>query len=115
MRDQGEFDGSGPYNSPQTEYIVFDPEQVKSLDPVTYDDNGELIPLSDRFNPENVDIRWHESEGGGSVPRFTETPLGQELVAEALLPPLFAFMYHWKECDEWKNCFGNKESFEIFR
>lgn len=83
VRDQGEFDGSGPYNSPQTEYIVFDPEQVKSLDPVTYDDNGELIPLSDRFNPENVDIRWHESEGGGSVPRFTETPLGQELVAEA--------------------------------
>ena len=50
--------------------------------PVTYDDNGEVIPLSERFNPENVDIRWHESEGA-VLPRFTETPLGQELVAHA--------------------------------
>lgn len=54
----------------------------KTLAPVTYDDNGEVIPLSERFNPENVDIRWHESEGA-VLPRFTETPLGQELVAEA--------------------------------
>lgn len=34
------------------------------------------------FSPDNVDIQWHESEGGASL-RFTETPLGQELVAEA--------------------------------
>lgn len=62
VRDQGEYNGSGPYNSPQTEYIVFDSEQVKSLDPVTYDDNGKIIPLSERFNPENLDIRWHISD-----------------------------------------------------
>ena len=62
VRDQGEYNGSGPYNSPQTEYIVFDPEQVKSLDPVTYDDNRKVIPLSERFDPENVDIRWHTPE-----------------------------------------------------
>lgn len=31
-------------------YIVFDPNQVKSADPVTYDDNGNIIPLSERFN-----------------------------------------------------------------
>ena len=79
VKDFGEFAEND--RSPDTVYIVFDSEQVKSLDPVTYDDNGELIPLSDRFNPENVDIRWHETRGAGS--RFTETPLGQELVAHA--------------------------------
>ena len=47
---------------PMTEHIVFDPEQIKSLDPVTYDDNGNVIPLSQRFNPGNVDIRWHISD-----------------------------------------------------
>lgn len=32
-------------------YVVFDPEQIKSADPVTRDDNGNVIPLSKRFNP----------------------------------------------------------------
>jgi len=40
------------------EYIAFRPEQVKSADPVTYDDKGKPIPLSERFNPENPDIRY---------------------------------------------------------
>ena len=31
---------------PDTVYIVFDGKQVKSLDPVTYDDEGNVIPLS---------------------------------------------------------------------
>ena len=44
-------------DAPMTEHIVFDPEQIKSLDPVTYDDNGNVIPLSQRFNPTNPDIR----------------------------------------------------------
>lgn len=65
VRDQGEYNGSGPYNSPQTEYIVFDSEQVKSLDVVTYDDNRKIIPLSERFNPENLDIRWHTPDEAG--------------------------------------------------
>ena len=30
----------------------------KLLDPVTYDDNGNVIPLSERFNPEKEDIRY---------------------------------------------------------
>lgn len=30
---------------------------VKSADPFTYDDNGVLIPLSERFNPDSPDIR----------------------------------------------------------
>lgn len=40
-------------------YIFFDPRtQVKSGDAVTYDGNGNVIPLSERFNPENNDIRY---------------------------------------------------------
>ena len=40
--------------------IVKDSAQVKSADPVTYDDNGNVIPLSERFNPENQDIRFSQ-------------------------------------------------------
>lgn len=36
---------------------VYSAEQIKSADPVTYDDNGDVIPLSERFNPEKKDIR----------------------------------------------------------
>lgn len=35
-----------------------DSNSVKSSDPVTYDDNGNVIPLSQRFNPESRDIRY---------------------------------------------------------
>lgn len=32
--------------------------QIKSADPVTYDDAGEVIPLSKRFDMNNMDIRY---------------------------------------------------------
>lgn len=38
--------------------LAFDSNQLKSADPVTYDDAGNVIPLSERFNPEKDDIRW---------------------------------------------------------
>lgn len=39
--------------------VVFDPAtNVKSADPVTYDDAGNVIPLSQRFNPSSNDIRF---------------------------------------------------------
>lgn len=38
-------------------YAVLDPSKIKSADPATYDDKGNLIPLSERFNPESGDIR----------------------------------------------------------
>ena len=40
-----------------THTVAFSPEQIKSADPFTYDDQGNLIPLSERFNPESDDIR----------------------------------------------------------
>jgi len=41
-----------------TEYVVFSPHQIKSADPVTYDDSGNIIPLSQRFDSSKEDIRY---------------------------------------------------------
>ena len=49
-------------------YVVFDPNQLKSADPVTYDDNGNVIPLSERFNTENDDIRYSRSTANQQTP-----------------------------------------------
>ncbi len=67
-------DGESGYDSIELEYdghrwvngkrenvhtvIVFNPEQIKSADPVTYDDDGNIIPISERFNTEKTDIRY---------------------------------------------------------
>ena len=53
-------------------FVMFDPEQIKSANPVTYDDAGEVIPLSERFNPENPDIRFRQ-------PRFRDNPEARAL------------------------------------
>ena len=40
-------------------YIYFYPqEDIKSADAVTYDEKGKVIPLSERFNAKNDDIRY---------------------------------------------------------
>lgn len=41
-----------------TIYMTFESEQIKSADPVTYDDNGNVIPLSERFKEDDSDIRY---------------------------------------------------------
>ena len=38
--------------------IAFDSSQIKSADPATYDDQGNVIPLSQRFDPAKKDIRF---------------------------------------------------------
>ena len=45
-------------NNEDEEYIAFNSEQIKSADPVTYDDKGNVIPLSERFKDDNKDIRY---------------------------------------------------------
>lgn len=48
-------------------YIYFNPqEDVKSADAVTYDNKGKVIPLSERFNAENDDIRYSKRQGSFS-------------------------------------------------
>ena len=38
--------------------VVFSPNQIKSADPITRDDAGNIIPLSERFNRSNPDLRY---------------------------------------------------------
>jgi len=49
------------------EYGVFDANNIKSAEPVTYDDNGDVIPLSERFNPEQDDIRFSKANNNQRV------------------------------------------------
>ena len=57
--------GHMPYmTTDTTHYIVFNSNQIKSADLVTYDDNGNVIPLSKRFNADNNDIRYSYSKEG---------------------------------------------------
>lgn len=49
-------------------YVVFEPEQIKSAAPVTYDDNGNVVPLSKRFDAGNPDMRYALKIGSESVP-----------------------------------------------
>jgi hypothetical protein len=58
------------YAGKPTEYAVKSPNQIKSTDPVTYDDAGNVIPLSQRFNPETPDIRGY---GEGNIGVSKET------------------------------------------
>lgn len=45
-----------------TVYMFKDPNQAKSAEPITYDNNGNVIPLSERFNSRKRDIRFSLSE-----------------------------------------------------
>ena len=38
--------------------VIKDSAQIKSADPITYDNNGNVIPLSERFEADNADIRF---------------------------------------------------------
>ena len=53
----------------QSEMVVFDPNQIKSADPVTRDESGNVIPLSQRFNPADNRITFSlsPSKQGASV------------------------------------------------
>jgi hypothetical protein len=44
--------------NPVNQYVVFDANQIKSADSVTYDGDGNVIPLSERFNEKKSDIRY---------------------------------------------------------
>ena len=41
-----------------TVYAVFKPSQIKSADSATYDDGGNLVPLSERFSKRTDDVRF---------------------------------------------------------
>ena len=52
-------DKLGPLTSRfDTIYAVFSPSQIKSADPVTYDESGNVIPLSQRFDDKKSSILY---------------------------------------------------------
>ena len=51
-------------------YVVFDNKQMKLSDTVTYDNNGKIIPLSERFNANDNDIRYSLSKEGETPKRY---------------------------------------------
>ena len=58
-------------------YVIFNPNDAKSADAVTYDDNGKVIPLSERFNSDKRDIRYSrelelDSEGNALTQEQTD-------------------------------------------
>lgn len=70
IREGGDYGDAGV----STVYAVFKPTQrVKSADPVTYDDNGNVIPLSKRFDASNEDIRYsdRDNDSGFNINDFT--------------------------------------------
>ena len=54
----GNSDGVSIKHTNQTEYAVFNPNQIKSADPITRDESGNVIPLSERFNPASDSISY---------------------------------------------------------
>ncbi|MBP5728487.1 MAG: hypothetical protein J6Y48_15560, partial [Clostridia bacterium] len=64
--------------SGRTMYILKDPSQVKSADTVVYDDEGNPIPLSERFQPSNPDIRYSAGQGELSEAQKAQVPVSDE-------------------------------------
>jgi hypothetical protein len=56
-------------------YIVRDSSQVKSSAPVEYDDQGNVIPLSERFNSRKKDIRYSMMRPTGLANNQMGTPV----------------------------------------
>lgn len=63
-------------------YVTFNPSQIKSADPVTYDDNGNVIPLSQRFDSRSEDIRNPRQLMGININDSTQDFTGQILRGE---------------------------------
>ena len=59
-------------------YVTFNSEQIKSADPITYDDNGNVIPLSERFKNEKVDIRYQSRNTEADIDYSDLTTLDDE-------------------------------------
>ena len=66
LRDFGHAHHTGVKYEPDDIYVVFKSEQFKSADPVTYKDDGSVIPLSERGTATEPDIRFSLGNNGMS-------------------------------------------------
>lgn len=60
----------------EAQYVVFEPNQIKSSDAVERDDEGNVIPLSKRFDAQSEDIRFRL----GQMPEVEHGPTAEELI-----------------------------------
>ena len=75
---------------------VFDPSQIKSADPFTYDDSGKLIPLSRRFDSKSEDIRFSKrsSDRSAAMPKTLSEYKRSLLESKGV---------DWRNSSEWKS------------
>lgn len=76
LNDNGGKNSKIPRDTIANVYVVLNPNNVKSADPVTYNDNGDVLSLSERFNTKTSDIRYNLNTG-----EFIST---REALAQAL-------------------------------
>ena len=62
LRDVVGYDGiEVTFDNGDKFYVAWFDTQMKSADPITYDDEGDIIPLSQRFDSDENDIRYSSS------------------------------------------------------
>ena len=65
-------------------YVIRNSNNIKSAEPITYDNNGNVIPLSERFKDNNPDIRYsREPERLNELRRQNERKLAQATAEDA--------------------------------
>lgn len=62
LKDNGGNNNNVSLDTVSDVYITFNPKNVKSADAITYDNNGKVIPLSERFDGNEDDIRYNISD-----------------------------------------------------
>lgn len=62
LKDNGGRNSNVSLDTVSDVYIAFNPNNVKSADAITYDNNGKVIPLSERFDGNEDDIRYSLDE-----------------------------------------------------
>ena len=67
IKNVNDYGGNGAVSEAGDIAIYYDPSRLKSADTVTYDDNGNVIPLSRRFESSNTDMRYALALDGETV------------------------------------------------
>lgn len=67
-------------------FLVFDenPNQIKSAEPVTYDNTGKVIPLSQRFNYDVSDIRYRKADAQNAAVDYLAGDARNEVIENAV-------------------------------
>ncbi len=60
LKDSTGIDGAIQGEDGRQVYVAFTPEQIKSAEPVTRNDSGDVIPLRERFNARTGDMRFSQ-------------------------------------------------------